>query len=359
MSSQTCRSVIDACGRSGTASTAVGSSGCLTPGHGYDRQARRARRVHGRGKSTLAWRAAERTGAGTSTSTPSSRADRADRRVLRRARRAGVPGGRGGRRHRGAAAQRAVGHRARRRRGHVRARRASCSRERAVTVWLDVDVDDGWQRARAATARSRRTATAFDAPLRGAPRALRARSPTPSRATSDDVVLAAAGVHVERGALAPARRARPGRRRDRARQRPARRGHPRHGRTARPRRAPRADARAAARRGGEDARRARPRSGRSSASTARGTIVALGGGCTTDAAGFAAATYLRGIAWVPVPTSLVAPGRRGDRRQDGDRPPAGQEPRRRVPLARAHDHRPGAARDAARRSSAARAWPRW
>ena len=37
-----------------------------------------------------------------------------------------------------------------------------------------------------------------------------------------------------------------------------------------------------------------------------GTIVALGGGCTTDAAGFAAATYLRGIAWVPVPTSLLA-----------------------------------------------------
>jgi 3-dehydroquinate synthetase len=38
----------------------------------------------------------------------------------------------------------------------------------------------------------------------------------------------------------------------------------------------------------------------------RGTLVALGGGCTTDAAGFAAATYLRGVAWVPVPTSLVA-----------------------------------------------------
>jgi len=36
-----------------------------------------------------------------------------------------------------------------------------------------------------------------------------------------------------------------------------------------------------------------------------GVLVALGGGCTTDAAGFAAATYLRGIDWVAVPTTLV------------------------------------------------------
>jgi shikimate kinase/3-dehydroquinate synthase len=36
-----------------------------------------------------------------------------------------------------------------------------------------------------------------------------------------------------------------------------------------------------------------------------GTIVAYGGGCTTDAAGFAAATYLRGVPWVAVPTTLV------------------------------------------------------
>jgi 3-dehydroquinate synthetase/shikimate kinase len=36
-----------------------------------------------------------------------------------------------------------------------------------------------------------------------------------------------------------------------------------------------------------------------------GTIVALGGGALTDPAGFAAATYLRGVPWVAVPTTLV------------------------------------------------------
>jgi 3-dehydroquinate synthetase/shikimate kinase len=36
-----------------------------------------------------------------------------------------------------------------------------------------------------------------------------------------------------------------------------------------------------------------------------GILVAVGGGCTTDVAGFAAATFLRGVDWVPVPTTLV------------------------------------------------------
>jgi shikimate kinase / 3-dehydroquinate synthase len=36
-----------------------------------------------------------------------------------------------------------------------------------------------------------------------------------------------------------------------------------------------------------------------------GAVVALGGGATTDAAGFVAATYLRGIPWTAVPTTLV------------------------------------------------------
>ena len=36
-----------------------------------------------------------------------------------------------------------------------------------------------------------------------------------------------------------------------------------------------------------------------------GTIIALGGGSTTDLVGFVAATYLRGIPWIAVPTTLT------------------------------------------------------
>jgi 3-dehydroquinate synthetase/shikimate kinase len=37
-----------------------------------------------------------------------------------------------------------------------------------------------------------------------------------------------------------------------------------------------------------------------------GTIVAYGGGTTTDLAGFVAATYMRGVRWIALPTTLVA-----------------------------------------------------
>jgi 3-dehydroquinate synthase len=40
--------------------------------------------------------------------------------------------------------------------------------------------------------------------------------------------------------------------------------------------------------------------------TRSGAVVALGGGVITDMAGFAAATYMRGVAVVPVPTSLLS-----------------------------------------------------
>jgi shikimate kinase/3-dehydroquinate synthase len=36
-----------------------------------------------------------------------------------------------------------------------------------------------------------------------------------------------------------------------------------------------------------------------------GTIVGYGGGSTTDVAGFAAATYMRGVRWIAVPTTLL------------------------------------------------------
>ena len=38
----------------------------------------------------------------------------------------------------------------------------------------------------------------------------------------------------------------------------------------------------------------------------QGTVVGLGGGTTTDLAGFVAATYLRGVRWLTVPTTLLA-----------------------------------------------------
>jgi 3-dehydroquinate synthase len=38
----------------------------------------------------------------------------------------------------------------------------------------------------------------------------------------------------------------------------------------------------------------------------KSTIIALGGGVTGDLAGFAASTFMRGIAWVGIPTSLLA-----------------------------------------------------
>jgi 3-dehydroquinate synthetase len=40
--------------------------------------------------------------------------------------------------------------------------------------------------------------------------------------------------------------------------------------------------------------------------TRRSLVVALGGGAVTDAAGFLAATFMRGIPWIAVPTTLLA-----------------------------------------------------
>jgi len=175
--------------------------------------------------------------------------------------------------------------------------------ERALTVWLRVDVDEAWRRAASPERPLAQDEAAF--------RALYAeRSPLYEHAADaqagdlDDVVLAAAGVHVESGALARLGALVPGEGPVALVTDPRVAGI--HG----------ADAQVAIRDRlasvhelphGEAAKTvaACEELWQKLALDRTGTIVALGGGCTTDAAGFAAAGYLRGVPWVPVPTTLV------------------------------------------------------
>ena len=177
-------------------------------------------------------------------------------------------------------------------------------RERALTVLVEVDPTTAWERTEGT-----------DRPLaqeRGAFFALYDQRAPVYREVADvvprdvdDVVLAAAGVHVERGALRRLSELVPGDGPVALVSDPHVAGI--HG----------ADAQLALRGRlaethelppGEEAKTlaALDRLWQELRLDRTGTIVALGGGCTIDAAGFAAATYLRGIAWVPVATSLVA-----------------------------------------------------
>jgi shikimate kinase/3-dehydroquinate synthase len=173
-----------------------------------------------------------------------------------------------------------------------------------LTVWLDVDVDTCWDRVKGSDRPLAQDEAAFRR-LYVERRALYAEVADVVAHDADDVVLAAAGIHVERGAL-------------------QRLGElvPADGSVAL------VSDRNVAGIHGMDAQLALgarltethelPSGEEAKTLTAvdrlwqelrldrSGTIVALGGGCTTDAAGLAAATYLRGIAWTPVPTSLVA-----------------------------------------------------
>jgi shikimate kinase/3-dehydroquinate synthase len=176
-------------------------------------------------------------------------------------------------------------------------------RERAVTVLLEVDVDEAWRRSRGGDRPLARDEDEF--------RALYARRDPLYRATADftardvdDVVLAAGGVHVGVGMLEQLARLVP-------EEAPV---------------ALVADARVAGIYGadaqlalgkrvasmhelpaGEAAKSGSvcERLWRELALDRDGVLVALGGGSTTDAAGFVAATYLRGVRWVPVPTTLL------------------------------------------------------
>jgi 3-dehydroquinate synthetase len=177
-------------------------------------------------------------------------------------------------------------------------------KERAMVVWLDVDVDTAWERVRRT---DRPLAQDYDEfkRLYGERRPLYEEVADTTARDTDDVVLAAAGVHVERGALGRLEELVPGDGAVALVSDPQVAGI--HG----------MDAQLALGTRltethelppGEEAKTlpALDRLWQELRLDRRGTIVALGGGCTTDAAGFAAATYLRGIEWTPVPTSLVA-----------------------------------------------------
>jgi 3-dehydroquinate synthetase len=177
-------------------------------------------------------------------------------------------------------------------------------REHATTVWIDEDVDTLWRRTRGSDRPLAQDEAGFRR-LYEERRPLYAEVADATARDADDVVLAAAGVHVERGAVQRLRELVPG-----------------TGAAALV-----SDAHVAGIHGmdaqlalggrlagsyelpsGEEAKQlpALDRLWQWLRLDRGGTIVALGGGCTTDAAGFAAATYLRGVPWVPVPTSLVA-----------------------------------------------------
>jgi len=176
-------------------------------------------------------------------------------------------------------------------------------RDRAITVWLDVDVDTAWERVRG----SDRPLAQDEAQFR---RLYEERRPIYEEVAdalardAEDAVLAAAGVSIARGALERLGELVPGDGPVALVSEPHVLGI--HGAVAQVALGARlvsvhelptgeeAKTVAAVERLWHELRLPRG-----------GTVVALGGGALTDAAGFAAATFLRGVAWVSVPSSLV------------------------------------------------------
>ena len=175
-------------------------------------------------------------------------------------------------------------------------------RQRATVVWLDVDVDTAWERVRGSDRPLARSYSDFRRLYEERRSLYRDVADTTAR-DADDVFLAAAGIVVERGALH--------RLGDLVTGAVALVTDPNvngiHGMDAQLSLGPKL-VETHELPAGEEAKTltALDRLWQELRLDRTGTIVALGGGCTTDAAGFAAATYLRGVDWVPVPTSLVA-----------------------------------------------------
>jgi shikimate kinase/3-dehydroquinate synthase len=168
-------------------------------------------------------------------------------------------------------------------------------RDRALTVLVDVDPGTAWTRVGGTTRPLARDEQRFHE-LFSDRRPLYAEAADAVAVDVDGIVLAAAGVVVEEGSLARLPELVPEGEVEVVADATVLDLH----------RVP-LDAPMHALRGGEEAKslRAVERLWRELRLGRDGTLVAFGGGCTTDAAGFAAATYLRGVQWAAVPTTLV------------------------------------------------------
>jgi shikimate kinase/3-dehydroquinate synthase len=167
--------------------------------------------------------------------------------------------------------------------------------EHALTVLLDVDPETAWERVRGGDRPLARDEERFRA-LHAERQPLYRECASAVAADADDIVLAAGGIKVEDNSLARLAGLVPEGEHELLADAIVLGLH-----------RPPLDGPVHALRGGEEAKTlgAVERIWRELQLDRDGTIVAFGGGCTTDSAGFAAATYLRGIRWVAVPTTLV------------------------------------------------------
>jgi shikimate kinase / 3-dehydroquinate synthase len=176
-------------------------------------------------------------------------------------------------------------------------------RTRAFTVHVEVDLDEAWQRVRDSGRPLARNRASFGALFEERAPLYREVADGSAR-EADDVVLAAAGVHVAPGGLDRLDELVP----DEQPVALVADSHVAgiHGATAQLALGPRLRSAHELPQGEAAKTLSSVEQLWDELELARDDIlVALGGGCTTDAAGFAAATYLRGIPWVPVPTTLV------------------------------------------------------
>jgi shikimate kinase / 3-dehydroquinate synthase len=168
-------------------------------------------------------------------------------------------------------------------------------REHALTVWIDVDPVTAWGRVGRSGRPLARDEDSFRA-LHERRRPLYEECADVKASEAEEVVLTAAGILVEEGSLARL-----------AELVPDGEAEVLADATVLGLHGPPLEAPVHALRAGEEAKSlgAVERIWRDLRIDRHGTIVAFGGGCTTDAAGFAAAAYMRGIRWVAVPTTLV------------------------------------------------------